>query len=160
MGVFAFFWCVRACSLLCHPDRANEGEWSGSPKPQEAVSGNMYALSLLCEKVTFSPKEFRANIFPPRALLRSSRSAPLGFVASVGMTKIDGAYTNQMAECFVLNSPTNQNFPAADGFGCRVHKRGATPFIRITKDRQLGCDPRFPVADGFGCRVHKRGATM
>ena len=52
------------------------------------------------------------------------------------------------------------HFPVADGFGCRVHKRGATPFIRITKDRQLGCDLHFPVADGFGCRVHKRGATM
>ena len=26
----------------CHPDRANKGEWSGSPKPQEAVLGMMY----------------------------------------------------------------------------------------------------------------------
>ena len=27
----------------CHPDRAHKGEWSGSPKPQEAVLGMMYA---------------------------------------------------------------------------------------------------------------------
>ena len=29
-------------AAYCHPDRAHKGEWSGSPKPQEAVLGMMY----------------------------------------------------------------------------------------------------------------------
>ena len=54
---------------LCHSDRANKGERSESPKPQEAVLAHMFAQTLLCVNVTFpcATKEFGVYI-PPRAL--------------------------------------------------------------------------------------------
>ena len=55
--------------FLCHSDRAKKGEWSESPKPQEAVLAHMFAQTLSCVNVTFpcATKEFGVYN-PPRAL--------------------------------------------------------------------------------------------